>query len=78
MNVQFELEEIIGLTVTNGNGLASSVFDTKVVYVAGCVVVVYDVVIGVQSHVMVSGRMPKPLSCVAVSKDGGYIAAGEV
>ncbi|PWA57066.1 hypothetical protein CTI12_AA376850 [Artemisia annua] len=73
----FELEEVIGLTVTNANGLASTVFDTKAVYVAGCVVVVYDVVIGVQSHLMVSGRTPKPLSCIAVSKDGGYIAAGE-
>nr|GEU51936.1 hypothetical protein [Tanacetum cinerariifolium] len=73
----FDLEEVIGLTVTNGNGLASSVFDTKAVYVAGCVVVVYDVVIGAQSHVMVSGRMPKPLTCVALSKDGCYIAAGE-
>ncbi|GJY46921.1 mitogen-activated protein kinase-binding protein 1, partial [Tanacetum coccineum] len=74
----FDLEEVIGLTVTNANGLASSVFDTKAVYVAGCVVVVYDVVIGAQSHVMVSDRMPKPLTCVALSKDGCYIAAGEV
>ncbi|XP_071723045.1 uncharacterized protein [Rutidosis leptorrhynchoides] len=74
---KLELEEIIGLTVTNCNGLASSFFDSKFVYIAGCVVVIYDVDSGTQSHVMVCNRSPKPLGCVSVSHDGSYIAAGE-
>ncbi|KAK1434639.1 hypothetical protein QVD17_00388 [Tagetes erecta] len=74
---KFDLEEIIGLTVTNANGLASSTIDSKFAYTAGCVVVVYDVDLGTQSHLMVSNRTPKPLRCVAASHDGSYIAAGE-
>lgn len=74
---KFDLEEIIGLTVKNGNGLASSISDSKFVYIAGCVVVLYDVDSWTQSHLLVSNRSPKPLSCVAVSQDGSYIAAGE-
>ncbi|KAK9291176.1 hypothetical protein L1049_009364 [Liquidambar formosana] len=71
------LEEIIGLTTKNANGLASSYLNSKCVYMAGCVVVVYDVHLGTQSHLMVSHRMPKPLTCVAVSHDGRFAAAGE-
>ncbi|XP_044510723.1 mitogen-activated protein kinase-binding protein 1 isoform X4 [Mangifera indica] len=71
------LEEIIGLTAKNCNGLASNTSTTKCAYVAGCVVVVYDVDAGTQSHLMVSHRMPKPLSCVAMSCDGRFIAAAE-
>ncbi|XP_024965743.1 mitogen-activated protein kinase-binding protein 1 [Cynara cardunculus var. scolymus] len=74
---KFDLEEIIGLTTTNGNGLASSFYDSKFVYIAGCVVVLYDVDLGTQSHLIVSNRSPKPLTCVAVSQDGSYVAAGE-
>ncbi|KAI3514796.1 hypothetical protein L1887_13498 [Cichorium endivia] len=74
---KFDLEEIIGLTVKNGNGLASSISDSKFVYIAGCVIVLYDVDSWTQSHLLVSNRSPKPLSCVAVSQDGSYIAAGE-
>ncbi|KAJ9180608.1 hypothetical protein P3X46_008827 [Hevea brasiliensis] len=71
------LEEIIGLTTKNANGLASNISTSSCAYVAGCVVVVYSVDSGKQSHLMVSHRTPKPLSCVAVSRDGRFIAAGE-
>ncbi|MED6150355.1 hypothetical protein PIB30_071499 [Stylosanthes scabra] len=71
------LEEVIGLTTKNGNGLASSGLSSKCAYLAGSVVVVYDVNLGTQSHLMVSYRLPKPLSCVAVSRDGRFVAAGE-
>ncbi|PON63709.1 WD repeat containing protein [Trema orientale] len=71
------LKEVIGLTTANCNGLASSASSANCAYVAGCVVVVYNVDSGTQSHLMVSHRMPKPLNCVAVSKDGRFIAAGE-
>ncbi|KAK9158989.1 hypothetical protein Scep_005563 [Stephania cephalantha] len=72
------LEEIIGLTAKNANGLASIASNGDCVYLAGCVVVVYNVESGDQSHLVVSSRMPKPLSCVAVlDSNGGVIAAGE-
>ncbi|XP_010464545.1 PREDICTED: mitogen-activated protein kinase-binding protein 1-like isoform X2 [Camelina sativa] len=71
------LQEIIGLTTKNANGLASVTCSSKCVYLAGCVVVVYDVDSFTQSHLVVSHRMPKPLSCVAVSLNGRFVAAGE-
>ncbi|OMO85146.1 hypothetical protein CCACVL1_10386 [Corchorus capsularis] len=71
------LKEIIGLTTKNSKGLASSVSTSTCVYVAGCVAVVYNAASGTQSHLMLSHRMPKPLSCVAVSRDGRFVAAGE-
>ncbi|XP_030479012.1 uncharacterized protein LOC115696243 isoform X1 [Cannabis sativa] len=76
------LKEVIGLTTTNCNGLASSSsssssLSSSCAYVAGCVVVVYNVDSCSQSHLMVTHRMPKPLNCVAMSEDGRFIAAGE-
>ncbi|RDX82457.1 WD repeat-containing protein 62, partial [Mucuna pruriens] len=71
------LEEVIGLTTKNGNGLASNALSSKCAYLAGSVVVIHDVNLGTQSHLMVSNRSPKPLSCVALSRDGHFVAAGE-
>nr|POE90882.1 mitogen-activated protein kinase-binding protein 1 [Quercus suber] len=71
------LEEIIGLTTKNGNGLASNISTARCAYVAGCVVVVYNVDSATQSHLIVSHRVPKPLCCVAMSKDGRVVAAAE-
>ncbi|KAL1083219.1 hypothetical protein V6Z11_D09G185300 [Gossypium hirsutum] len=71
------LKEIIGLTTKNANGLAAAVSTSSFVYVAGCVAVVYDAESGTQLHLMLSHRMAKPLSCVAMSRDGRFIAAGE-
>lgn len=78
LNLQLVLEEIIGLTTKNGNGLASNISTARCAYVAGCVVVVYNVDSATQSHLIVSHRVPKPLCCVAMSKDGRFVAAGEV
>ncbi|KAF3637295.1 hypothetical protein FXO37_24982 [Capsicum annuum] len=72
------LEEIVGFTTANANGLASGVSNSKCVYIAGCVAVVYDIDSSTQSHLVVSNRLPKPLSCVAISRDGRFVAAGEV
>lgn len=66
------------MNTRNCNGLASNTSTSKCAYVAGCVLVVYDVDSSTQSHLMVSHRMPKPLCCVAMSRDGRYVAAGEV
>ncbi|GLT37573.1 hypothetical protein SLA2020_118820 [Shorea laevis] len=71
------LKEIIGLTTKNGNGLASSVSSSRCAYVAGCVVVVYNVDSSTQSHLMVTHRTPRPLTCLAMSADGRFVAAGE-
>ncbi|KZV39623.1 mitogen-activated protein kinase-binding protein 1 [Dorcoceras hygrometricum] len=71
------LEEVIGLTAKNGNGLAASVSSSKFAYIAGCVVVLYDLDSGAQSQLMVSNRKTKPLSCVALSCDASVVAAGE-
>ncbi|KAL8167984.1 hypothetical protein V2J09_009483 [Rumex salicifolius] len=71
------LEEIIGLTAKNSNGLASNTTTSYCVYPAGSVAVVYDVVARKQSHLIVKHRAPKPLSCVTVSPDGRFVAAGE-
>lgn len=71
------LEQVVGLTVKNANGLASSASSSTCAYVAGCVVVLYNVESGKQSLLMASNRRPKPLSCVAMSEDGNFVAAGE-
>ncbi|CAN1275734.1 Mitogen-activated protein kinase-binding protein 1 [Linum perenne] len=71
------LEEIIGLTTKNANGLASTESTSSCAYIAGCAVVLHDVDSGQQSHLIASHRTPKPLSCVAMSRDGRLVAAGE-
>ncbi|KAF7845400.1 mitogen-activated protein kinase-binding protein 1 isoform X1 [Senna tora] len=71
------LEEIIGLTTKDSNGLASNVSTSTFAYLAGSVVIVYNLNLGTQSHLMVSHRPPKRLSCVALSQDGRFVAAGE-
>jgi len=76
---QLVLEEVIGLTTKNGNGLASNASSSKCAYLAGSVVVILDVNSGTQSHFVASDRLPlKPFSCVALSQDGRFVAAGEV
>ncbi|XP_012575368.1 uncharacterized protein [Cicer arietinum] len=74
---KLDLEEVIGLTTKNSNGLASNTSSSKCAYLAGCVVVILDVNSGTQSHLMASNRLPKPLSCVALPQDGRFVAAGE-
>ncbi|CAL1378866.1 unnamed protein product [Linum trigynum] len=71
------LEEIIGLTTKNANGLASSESTPLSAYIAGCVVVLHDANSGQQSRLLAPHRTPKPLSCVAMSLDGRLVAAGE-
>ncbi|XP_024015552.1 mitogen-activated protein kinase-binding protein 1 [Eutrema salsugineum] len=71
------LQEIIGLTTKNANGLASVSCSSRCFYLAGCVVVLYDVDSCTQSQLVVAHRTPKPLTCVAVSQNGRFVAAGE-
>ncbi|RZC84309.1 hypothetical protein C5167_047095 [Papaver somniferum] len=72
------LEEIIGLTSKNGNGLASNHITGDCMYLAGCVVVVYNVNTAIQTHLVVPSRTPKPLNCVAsLHSPSKIVAAGE-
>ncbi|KAH9324663.1 hypothetical protein KI387_004841, partial [Taxus chinensis] len=73
-----ELEKVIGLTTTNSSGFASNFSTGDFVYLAGCVVVVYNVNANCQVRFLVASRTPKPLTCVAYShRSGKFIAAGE-
>ncbi|XP_051132212.1 uncharacterized protein LOC127252184 isoform X3 [Andrographis paniculata] len=71
------LEEVVGLTTRNGNGLASNASSSKFAYIAGCVVVLHNVCSGIRSHLMAPNRVLKPLSCVTLSPDASIVAAGQ-
>ncbi|XP_078447792.1 transducin/WD40 repeat-like superfamily protein isoform X2 [Wolffia australiana] len=72
------IEDIIGLTTKNANGFASDASAGVCAYLAGCAVVLYDVEVDRRAPLMVSSRVPKPLSCVALARQGRRIvAAGE-
>lgn len=67
------------MTTKNASGFASDASTGRCAYLAGCVVVLYDVGLDARTHLMVSSRVPKPLSCVALAQQGrGFVAAGEV
>eukprot|EP01018_Ginkgo_biloba_P034368 Gb_06105 [translate_table: standard] len=75
---KLELEKVIGLTTTHASGFASNFSSGDFVYLAGCVVVVYNVERNCQVRFLVASRTPKALTCVAYSHHGGkFIAAGE-
>ncbi|GLJ41959.1 hypothetical protein SUGI_0868700 [Cryptomeria japonica] len=75
---KLKLEKIIGLTTTNASGFASNFSTGDCVYLAGCVVVVYNINTNSQVRFLMASRTPKALTCVAYSHYGGkFIAAGE-
>ena len=77
--LQLILEDVIGLTTKNANGFASDESAGICAYLAGCVVVLYDVGADTRRNLLVSSRRPKPLSCVALARQGRrHVAAGEV
>ena len=77
--LQLELERVIGLTAATPSGLACNGISEELAYVAGCVVVIYNVKINCQTHFLTTHGSPKPFLCVAFSNQGGkFIAAGEV
>jgi WD40 repeat protein len=76
--VQLELERVIGLTTTSPNGLACNTSTGDLAYLAGCVVVVYNVKANCQTHFLTASKTPKAFACVAYSNQGGkFLAAGE-
>ncbi len=77
--VQLELERVIGLTTTSPNGLACNTSTGDLAYLAGCVVVVYNVKANCQTRFLMASKTPKAFACVAYSNQGGkFLAAGEV
>ncbi|KAG6549127.1 hypothetical protein Mapa_009353 [Marchantia paleacea] len=75
---KLDLERVIGLTTSNANGLASNPATGDIAYIAGCVVVVYNVKTNSQIKFLTSTKSQKAFSCVAYSYSGGkFIAAGE-
>jgi hypothetical protein len=77
--VQLELERVIGLTTTSPNGLACNTSTGDLAYLAGCVVVVYNVKANCQTRFLMASKTPKAFACVTYSNQGGkFLAAGEV
>ncbi|KAG0610533.1 hypothetical protein M758_7G073100 [Ceratodon purpureus] len=75
---KLELERVIGLTTATPSGLACNGVSEEIAYIAGCVIVIYNVRTNSQTHFLTAQGSPKPFSCVAFSSQGGkYIAAGE-
>lgn len=68
------LEHIIGHTALNGCGLVGSSTGNDIFYTAGCVVVRYNHFTKQQKRFY---HTSKPISCIALSSDGRYLAAGE-
>ncbi|KAG6603602.1 hypothetical protein SDJN03_04211, partial [Cucurbita argyrosperma subsp. sororia] len=61
----------------NKHGFVSNVNSVNCVDLVECVVVMHNVDSGTQSHLLVPIRLCRPLSCVAISQDGRFVAAGE-
>jgi len=77
--LQLELERVIGLTTATPSGLTCNGVSEEIAYIAGCVIVIYNVRNNCQTHFLSGHGSSKPFSCVAFSSQGGkFIAAGEV
>src|SRR4051812_46848722 len=76
------VERVLGLTCSNGNGLSISPKKEEVAYIAGGIIVLYNLRRNKQvkffSHPRANDENPlKTFSCLAFSFDGEYLAAGE-
>lgn len=77
--LQLELERVIGLTSTSASGLSCNPATGDLAYLAGAVVVVYNVKTNCQSRFLMAPKSAKAFSCIAYSGQGGrLLAAGEV
>lgn len=77
--LQLELERVIGLTTTSPSGLSCNPTTGELAYLAGAVVVIYNVKANSQTQFLVAPRTAKAFSCIAYSSQGGkFLAAGEV
>jgi hypothetical protein len=78
-HLQLELERVIGLTSTSASGLSCNADTGELAYLAGAVVVVYNVNINCQTRFLMAPKSAKAFTCIAYSSQGGrLLAAGEV
>jgi hypothetical protein len=77
--LQLELEKVFGLTTASANALSCNVVTGDLAYLAGCVVVVYNVKANCQTRFLMAPKSSKAFSCTGYSCQGGrFLAAGEV
>ena len=69
------LERAFGFTITSNARLSQSC-DGTVAYLAGCVIVLYNIARQTQEFIISAAR--KTLTTLAFSSDGKFIATGEV
>ncbi|KAK0149320.1 Mitogen-activated protein kinase-binding protein 1 [Merluccius polli] len=69
------LEKVLGITLTNGSGLACDPSSGLVAYPAGCIIVLLHPAKKKQSHIINSCR--KTVTSLAFSPDGRYLVSGE-
>lgn len=69
-----QLATVLGLTVTNPSGLATSGLGVTA-YPAGCVVVLANLAAGTQRHLVNEDR--KTVTCLAWAGDSQHLATGE-
>ncbi|XP_073388817.1 uncharacterized protein [Physcomitrium patens] len=75
---KLELERVIGLTTASQSGLSCNATTGELAYLAGAVVVIYNVKANSQTQFLVAPKTAKAFSCVAYSGQGGrFLAAGE-
>lgn len=71
-----ELDRVIGNTA-HANSFVYDDNSSLLAYPAGCVIVLFNTKRNKQTDFLAS-RTNKPISCLAFSRDGKYLAAGEV
>lgn len=77
--LQLELERVIGLTSTSASGLSCNATTGELAYLAGAVVVIYNVKTNCQTRFLMAPKSAKAFTCIAYSGQGGrLLAAGEV
>nr|XP_046172496.1 WD repeat-containing protein 62 isoform X2 [Oncorhynchus gorbuscha] len=69
------LERVLGITTSNGSGLACDPNTGLVAYPAGCVVVILHPKKNKQTHILNTSR--KTFTALAFSQDGKYLVTGE-
>ncbi|KAG0620057.1 hypothetical protein M758_4G185700 [Ceratodon purpureus] len=75
---KLELERVIGLTTTSASGLSCNPSTGELAYLAGAVVVVYNVKTNCQTRFLMAPKSVKAFTCIAYSGQGGrLLAAGE-
>jgi WD40 repeat protein len=76
--LQLTLERIIGTTTLHNSNLAVNNNTGEIAYAAGCAIVIYNPAKNAQTQFLLQANKSKPVTCLAFSPSGKYLAAGEV